>query len=71
MTDVKKQYYAKRGEILVKNLISRHFDACYCATKEEALEKALSWIPDGASVSWGGSQTAQQMGLLDSVKNGK
>ena len=70
MIDVKEQYYAKRGKILVKNLINRHFDACYCATKEEALEKALSLIPEGASVSWGGSQTAQQMGLLDAVKNG-
>ncbi len=70
MTDVREQYYAKRGEILVKNLKSRHFDACYCTTKEEALAKALSWIPEGASVSWGGSLTAQQMGLLDVVKNG-
>ena len=39
-------------------------------SSEEALAKALSWIPEGASVSWGGSLTAQQMGLLDVVKNG-
>ena len=70
MIDVKEQYYAKRGEILVKNLISRHFEACYCKTKEEALAKALSLIPEGAVVSWGGSQTAQQMGLIDAVQNG-
>lgn len=70
MIDVKEQYYAKRGEILVKNLISRHFEAYYCATKEEALAKAMSLIPEGAVVSWGGSQTAQQMGLIDAVQNG-
>ena len=34
MTDMQKQYFAKRGEILVKNLISRHFDAYYCENKE-------------------------------------
>ena len=40
MSDIKKSYYEKRGKILVKNLKSRHFDAYYCANKEEALAKA-------------------------------
>ncbi len=44
MTEMQKMYYDKRAEILVKNLKNRHFDAYYCATKEEALEKALSLI---------------------------
>ena len=39
MTDPKQKYYEKRGQILVKNLRSRHFDAYYCADKAEALEK--------------------------------
>lgn len=70
MNSAKKAYYNKRGEILVKNLISRHFDAVYCETAEEALEKALQWIPEGASAGWGGTVTAQQIGLLDAVSNG-
>ena len=65
-----KNYYSKRGQLLVKNLKSRHFDAYYCETKEEALQKALELIPDHASVSWGGSVTAQQIGLIDAVKAG-
>lgn len=65
-----KMYYDKRGEILVKNLKSRHFDAYYCETKEEALKKALELIPEGVTVSWGGSATNQQIGLIDAVKNG-
>ena len=32
MTDMHKKYYEKRGNILVKNLQSRHFEAYYCAT---------------------------------------
>ena len=70
MTQMQKQYYEKRGALLVKNLKSRHFDAYYCATKEEALEKALSLIPEGDSVGWGGTVTCQQIGLLDAVKTG-
>ena len=70
MSDLKKLYYEKRANVLIKNLNSRHFDAYYCATKEEALEKARSFIPEGASVSWGGAMSAQQIGLMDSVKEG-
>lgn len=70
MTEMHKKYYEKRGEILVRNLRSRHFDAYYCASKEEALEKALELIPKGASVGWGGVMSAAQIGLLDAVRQG-
>ena len=66
----KQMYYNKRGEILVKNLKNRHFDAYYCQTREEALKKALELIPEGASVGWGGAMSAQQIGLMDAVKAG-
>ena len=70
MATPKELYYEKRGKILVKNLQSRHFEAYYCANKEEALEKALELIPEGASVGWGGTLTCQQIGLLDAVRKG-
>lgn len=71
MTQMQKMYYNKRGPVLVKNLQSRHFDAFYCSTKEEALEKALSLIPRGHSVGWGGTMTCQQIGLIDAVRAGE
>ena len=71
MTEMQKKYYDKRGPVLVKNLKNRHFEAYYCSTKEEALEKALSLIPQEASVGWGGSVTCQQLGLLDAVRAGE
>lgn len=63
-------YYNKRGEILVKNLKNRHFDAYYCENREQALAKALELIPEGAVVSWGGAMSAQQIGLMDAVNHG-
>lgn len=60
----------KMAQVLVKNLQSRHFGACYCATREEALEKALSLIPENATVGWGGATSAIQIGLIDAVKSG-
>lgn len=71
MADPKKLYYQKRAEVLIKNLQSRHFEAYYCEDKQAALEKALSLIPKGASVGWGGAMSAQQIGLMDAVKSGK
>ena len=52
MATMKELYYEKRGQVLVKNLQSRHFEAYYCANKEEALKKALELIPEGSSVGW-------------------
>jgi len=66
----KRLYYAKRAQQLIKNLQSRHFEAYYCETREQALEKALELIPIGASVGWGGALSAQQIGLQDAVRSG-
>ena len=71
MTEQMKKYYEKRGQVLVKNLKSRHFDAFYCPDGASALKKALELIPEGASVGWGGALSAQQIGLIDAVKAGK
>lgn len=70
MATPKQLYYEKRGSILVKNLQSRHFEAYYCADKEEALKKALELIPEGASVGWGGAMSCQQIGLMDALRAG-
>lgn len=70
MTQFQKDYFAKRGQVLVKNLRSRHFDAYYCENREEALAKALELIPEGVSVGWGGALSAQQIGLIDAIRQG-
>ena len=70
MTQMHKQYYEKRGAQLVKNLRNRHFEAYYCATKEEACEKALELIPNGATVGWGGVMSAHQIGLVEALHKG-
>lgn len=61
----------KLGIKVVKALEGRHFEAYYCETKEEALQKALSLIPEGSLVSWGGTVTAAQIGLTEALHGGK
>ena len=62
------KHHALAGEQVVKALRSRHFEACYCATKAEALQKALSYIPEGSTVGWGGSVSVEEIGLKDAVR---
>ena len=71
MNEMKQKYFEKRAQLLIKNLKSRHFDAYYCASKEEALAKALELIPKEATVGWGGCLSAQQIRLIDAVKAGE
>ena len=70
MSTAKELYYEKRAQILLKNLNSRNFDACYCKNAEEALQAALAMIPEGATVGWGGAESANEIGLLDAVEKG-
>ena len=61
----------KLGAKVVKAMESRHFEAYYCGTKEEALKKALELIPEGSVVAWGGSVTMNEIGLSEALHNGK
>ena len=70
MATAREMYYDKRGQILVKNLKKRHFDAFYCADKAAALEKALELIPEEASVGWGGVMSAYEIGLIEALRQG-
>ena len=56
------------GETLIKNLHKRGMAAYYCATKEEAVAKALELIPETDVVAWGGSVSIKEVGLLDAIK---
>lgn len=70
MRKMQKNYYGKRAQVLLKNLRSRHFDAYYCETKEEALSQVLGLIPEGSTVGWGGSVSAEEAGLIAAVRSG-
>ena len=70
MATPKEMYYEKRAQVLVRNLKNRKFEAYYCPTSEDALNKALELIPEGSVVGWGGATSAQQIGLLDVMKTG-
>ncbi len=64
----------KRNELLAKKIIpaleSRNMKAYYAESKEAALKTALELIPEGSSVSWGGSMSIQEIGLTSALHEG-
>lgn len=59
-TELRNGRLARR---MIKSLARRNMDAYYCATVAEAVETVKGLIPEGSSVSWGGSMTLRDMGL--------
>ena len=62
-SDMMHVMYDKKGPKVAENFAKRGFEAYYCPTKEEALQKALALIPADHVVSWGGSVSINEIGL--------
>lgn len=66
-----KARYRLLSTKIIKNLQNRKFESYYCDTAIDAVQKVLSLIPESSSVSWGGSITLEETGLLEQVYQGK
>ena len=68
------KFVTKRNDLLaeqvIKNLKSRQMEGHYVQTKEEALALALELIPEGSSISWGGSMSIKAIGLPEALHKG-
>ena len=66
----KQKNYENVANTIIKNLEKRQMEGYYCKDKASAIKKALELIPNGASVSYGGSMTVIETGLMNALKNG-
>lgn len=51
------------GPKVVEALTKRHFEAYYVSDSKDVAAKVMELIPAGASVSWGGTTTVDQLGI--------
>lgn len=69
-----RKFITARNELLaakvIKGLSSRNMTGFYAGDKTEALNIALSLIPENSSVSMGGCMSAIEIGLVDALKRG-
>ena len=66
-TEIRNERLAAK---LIKNLERRHFEAHYCHTAEDIISKVKSIIPEGSSITWGGSMSIRDIGLTQALKDG-
>ena len=64
----KKKFYETAAETLIKNLDKRGMEAYYVDNKDDALKMALRFVTPGSSVSWGGSMSINEIGLIPALK---
>ncbi|MDY6205643.1 MAG: lactate utilization protein [Prevotella sp.] len=60
----------KLAEKLIKNLRQRHYEAFFCKNSEAIRKKVAELIPEGSSISWGGSASIRETGVTDMLKKG-
>lgn len=65
MMSVKLKARKVLAEDMIHKMEARGMEGFYADTKEEALEIAKSFLKPGMSVTFGGSATLKEMGLLD------
>ena len=68
--DVIAQRNRLAAQRVIQALKSRRMDGYYAENRAEALKIALSLIPEGSSVGWGGSTSITEIGLKDAIRQG-
>lgn len=71
MSTPKKEFYEKQAATIIKNLEKRNMEGYYCPDAASAVQKALSLMPEHSVISWGGSMTLSEIGLMDALRQEK
>ncbi len=58
------------AERIIKGLQKRHMEGFYCPTAKEAVAKALEIVPEGSSMTWGGTMSVRDIGLAKAFIDG-
>lgn len=63
-----KQSNANAAATIIGKLPKRNMEGYFCETCEDAVQKALELMPEGSVISWGGSMSISECGLMDALK---
>ncbi len=55
---------------IIDNLKKRNMEAFYYDDPKDMVKDILSKIPVGSSITWGGSESVKECGLMDAIHNG-
>ena len=66
---MKAKAFEKLAENVIKNLEKRNMEGYYFADSQSCVEAIMNMIPEGSVISWGGSMTLKETGMMDALKS--
>lgn len=66
----KQQFYETQAKTVIKNLEKRGMEGHYFTNSKDCVDKILSMMPSGSSISWGGTTTADETGMMNALQSG-
>ena len=63
----KKVYYENLADTIIEKFNKRGIEGYYCDNREDALLTAKRFLTPGCSISWGGSETLNEIGIFDEL----
>lgn len=63
----KSQSYEHTAGTIIKNLKKRNMEGFFCKDAQEAIKKVKELIPETSTVTWGGSETLVETGIMDAL----
>lgn len=70
MNNYLKSSYENTAKAIIKKLEQRGMVGYYFADGESAKEQIMGMMPEGSAVTWGGSESMVEIGVIDAVVNG-
>ncbi|MBQ2935613.1 MAG: lactate utilization protein [Lachnospiraceae bacterium] len=67
----KKQAFATAAETVIKNLQKRNMEGYYFEDSASCVKAIIDLMEEGSVVSWGGSMSVSECGLMDAIQGGK
>lgn len=66
----KQLAFETTANTIIKNLNTRNIEGYFFESSKEAVLAILNMMPKGSSVTWGGSETLKESGMLDALQKG-
>ena len=66
----KKKAYAVTAAAIIENLKKRNMEGYYYEDKAACIQAIMEAIPQGSVISFGGSESVKESGLMDAVRKG-
>lgn len=65
----KETFYKNQAKTIIENLKKRQMEGYYCPTRADAVQKAMELVAKDSSVTFGGSMTLSEAGIMDALHN--